>query len=70
MWFPPSPYDKNKIQVKINLENYATKADLKAATGIDTSGFTKKTDFDDLKKDVKKLQDTPHTTSDDTKKEL
>ena len=55
MWFPESPYKKNKIEVKLNLENYATKEDLKAATGIDTSSFTKKTDFDDLKKVIEKL---------------
>ena len=36
MWFPESPYKKNKIEVKLNLENYATKDDVKAATGIDT----------------------------------
>ena len=41
MWFPESPYKKNKIEVKINLEDYATKDDLKAATGIDLRALSK-----------------------------
>ena len=30
-----------KVKIDLNLENYATKADLKGATGIDTSNFAK-----------------------------
>ena len=34
---------------------YATKADLKNATGVDTLSFAKKTDLAKLKSDVEKL---------------
>ena len=33
------------MNVKLYLFNYVTKADLKNATGIDTSDFSKKTDL-------------------------
>ena len=33
-----------KLKVVLSLSNYATKADLKNATGVDTSNFAKKTD--------------------------
>ena len=33
--------NKNKIEVKLDLSNYATKSDLKNATGVDTSQFAK-----------------------------
>ena len=69
-WFPRSPYERNKIDLRINLENYVTQKELKEATGIDTSDFAQKTDVDKLKADVKKLQDAPHTTDSDTQKEL
>ena len=35
--------------------NYATKADLKNATGVDTSKFAKKVDLASLKSNVEKL---------------
>ena len=37
------------------MSNYATKADLKNATGADTSDFAKKTDLASLTSDVDKL---------------
>ena len=37
------------------MSNYATKTDLKIATGVDTSSFAKKTDLANLKTDVDKL---------------
>ena len=37
------------------MSNYATKIDLKNATGVDTSDFAKKTDLVNLKYDVDKL---------------
>ena len=37
------------------MSNYVTEADLKNATGVDTLGFVKKTDFPNLKSDVDKL---------------
>ena len=43
------------IKVELHLSNYGTKADLKNATGVDTSDFAKKTDLANLKSDVDKL---------------
>ena len=37
------------------MSNYATKADLKNATGVGTSDFAKKTNLANLKSDVDKL---------------
>ena len=37
------------------MSNYATKTDLKCATGIDTSSFAKKVDLSNLKSNVDKL---------------
>ena len=71
-WFPKSPYERSRINLDLNLDlkNYVTQKELNEATGIDISGLTQRTDFDKLNVDVKKLQDAPHTTDDDTKKEL
>ena len=43
------------VKVELDLFNYATKADLKNATGIDTSDFAKKTDLANLKSDLDKF---------------
>ena len=40
---------------KLDLSNYATKVDLKNATGVDTSKFTKKIDLSNLKSNAKIL---------------
>ena len=37
------------------MSNYATKADLRNATGADTSGFAKETDLANLKSNADKL---------------
>ena len=42
-------------KVELDLPNYATKTDLKNATGVDTSSFAKKTGVANLKSDVDKL---------------
>ena len=39
----------------MDLSNYATKANIKKATGFDTSNFTKETVLTNLKSDVDKL---------------
>ena len=44
-----------KVKVELDLCNYATKTDLKNATGVDTSSFAKKTGLANLKSDVDKL---------------
>ena len=52
------------VKVELDLSNYATKADLKNATGVDTLKFAKKVDLASLKSeiyklDVDKLETTP-----------
>ena len=44
----PKPYRsfEGNINFKVGLSNYATKSDLKDATGIDTSNFAPKTKFE------------------------
>ena len=42
-------------KVELDLSNYAAKADLKNATGVDTSKFAKNVDFGNLKFKVDKL---------------
>ena len=43
------------INVKVDLSNYARKADLKNATGVDTSKFAKKVDLVSLKSNLDQL---------------
>ena len=53
----PEPYQPSEgdINVRINLSNYATKADLKEAAGINTSNFALKSNLASLKTEVDKL---------------
>ena len=44
-----------RIKVELDLSNYATKTDLKNATGVDTSKFAKRVDIANLKFSVDKL---------------
>ena len=57
MWnFPdPKPF-RRRVIVELNLSNYATKANLKNATGVDTSKIAKKVDLASLKFNVDKLE--------------
>ena len=43
------------LKIESDLSNYATKTDLKNATGIATFAFAKKTDLANLKSDVDRL---------------
>ena len=43
------------INVKVDLSNYATKADLKNVTHVDTSSFALKTNLPNLKTEVDQL---------------
>ena len=53
------------------MSNYATKSDLKKATGADTSKFARKTDVVSLKSDIEKLDvDKLKTGPLDLKKKL
>ena len=53
----PKPYEPfgRDINVKVDLSNYATKIDLKNVTHVDTSSFALKTNLDNLKNEVDKL---------------
>ena len=53
----PKPYEpfRGDINVKVNLSNYATKADWKNAASFDTSKFAKKVNLASLKPNVDKL---------------
>ena len=54
-YFPELKFSGGKVKVELDLSNYATKADLKNATGVDTSKFAKKVDLANLKSNVDKL---------------
>ena len=43
------------MKVELDLSNYATKANLKNATGVEASKFAKNVDFASLKSEVEKL---------------
>ena len=51
----PEPKSFGIVKVELYLSNYAIKADLKNATGVDTSKFAKNVDLDNLKSDVDKV---------------
>ena len=51
---PYEPFDGD-INVKVDLSNYATKADIKNISHIDTSSFALKTNLANLKTEVDKL---------------
>ena len=55
-YFPKSfrSFGRN-INVKVDLSNYATKADLKNVTHVDTSSFALKTNLSNLKTEVDQL---------------
>ena len=54
-YFPEPKSSGGKVKVEFDLSNYATKADLKNTTGVDTSKFAKKVDSASLKSSADKL---------------
>ena len=54
-YFPEPKSSGGRVKVELDLSNYATKADLKNATGVDTSKFAKKLNLASLKSNVHKL---------------
>ena len=54
-YFPKQKSFRANIKVKLDLSNYATKADLKFAAGVDTWLFARKADLANLKFDIDKL---------------
>ena len=53
--FFPEPKSLGKLRVGLDLSNYATKANLKNAAGIDTLSFAKKVYLTNLNSNVDKL---------------
>ena len=58
-YFPELKSSTRRVKNKLDLSNYATKADLKNATGVDTSKFAEKVDLASLIFDVDKLKNRP-----------
>ena len=54
-YFPEQTSLGGRVKVELHLSYYATKADLKNATGVDTSKFAKKVDYYNLKSNIDKL---------------
>ena len=56
-WYFPKPYESfgRDINVKVDLSNYATKADVKNISLVDTSSFALKSNLGGLKTEVDKL---------------
>ena len=54
-YFPEPKSSGGRRKVELDLSNYATKEDLKDATGVHTSKFAKNVDLANLKSDVDKL---------------
>ena len=53
--FPKPNSLGTNVKVELDLPNYASKIELKNATGVDTLDFAKKADLANLKSDVDKL---------------
>ena len=53
--FPESKSLGGRVKVELDLSDYATKADLKTATGVNMPKFAKNIDWAILKSDVAKL---------------
>ena len=54
-YFPEPKYLGGRLKVELDLSNFATKADLKNVTGVDTSKFAKRVDLANVKSSVDKL---------------
>ena len=54
-YFPEPQSFGRTVKVELDLSNYATKADLKNASGVDKSKFAKKVDSANLKSDADNL---------------
>ena len=67
----PKPYEPfgGDINVKVDLSNYATKADIKNVSHVDTSSFALKSNLASLKTEVDKLDiDKPNPAPGDLSK--
>ena len=55
VYFPEPESSGGRVKVKLDLSNYARKANLKNAVGVDTSRFAKKFDLANIKSNLDKL---------------
>ena len=51
-YFPEPKYSGGRMKFKLDLSNYATKADFKNATGVDTANLVDTVDLANLKPDI------------------
>ena len=54
-YFPEPKSLGGRVKSELGLSNYATKADIKTAIGVDISKFAKKVDLANLKSNVDRL---------------
>ena len=54
-YYPPYKSSSNNIKVELDLNNYATKTDLKNITHVDVSSFASKTNLATLDREVGKI---------------
>ena len=54
-YYPPYRSSSNNIKVELDLDNYATKTDLKNITHVDVSTYASKTNLAALKTEVDKI---------------
>ena len=54
-YFPEPKFSGRRLKVELDLSNYATKTELKNATGVDTPKLAKKVSLSNLKSNVDKL---------------
>ena len=64
-YFPEPKSLGGRVKVELDFSNYATKTDLKKATGNDTSTFSKKRDLPHLRSnaDIDKFENVPTNLS-------
>ena len=68
-YYPPYRSSSNSIKVELDLDNYATKTDLKNIIHVDVSSFASKTNLAALKTEVDKIDtDKLKTVPDDLAK--
>ena len=53
-YYPPYKSSSNNVKLELDLNNYATKNDLKSITHVDVSSFASKTNLAALKTEVDK----------------
>ena len=54
-YYPPYKSSSNNVKVELDLDNYATKTDLKNITHVHVSSFASKTNLAALKTEVDKI---------------